>query len=126
MDEWNAESQLLKGGQKYDEFVQREHISLTNTQLILELYFAIPVTSAARETVFSITNALWTDQKSRFLVETIKAVLVTKTHFEELPCNDFCTLISNNTKLLQEIRSSMKYKISAFNINWKLTSKKIL
>jgi hypothetical protein len=52
-------------------------------------------------------------EKSRFLVKTIKAVIVTKKHFEELSCNDFCNLISNNHKLLQEIRSSTKYKTSA-------------
>jgi hypothetical protein len=72
----------------------------------LEFSFAIPGISAAIERVFSITHALWTDEKIRFLVETIKAVIVTKTHFEELPCSDFCTLISNSPKLLQEIRSS--------------------
>jgi hypothetical protein len=62
---------------------------------------------------FSITNALWTDKKIRFLVETIKAVTVTKTCFEELSCNNFYALISNNPKLLKEICSSMKYKTSA-------------
>jgi hypothetical protein len=40
-------------------------------------------------------------------------VIVTKTHFEELSCNDFYTLISNNTKLLQEIRSPTRYKTFA-------------
>jgi hypothetical protein len=79
----------------------------------LEFSFAIPGTSAAVERLFSITNALWTDEKSRFLVETIEAWTVTKTHFEELWCNDFCTLISNNPKLLPEIRSSTKYKTTA-------------
>jgi hypothetical protein len=79
----------------------------------LEFSFAIPGTSAATERLFSITHALWTDEKSRFLVETIKAVTVTKTHSEELPYNNFYTLISNNSKLLQEIRSSTKYKTSA-------------
>jgi hypothetical protein len=73
-----------------------------------EFSFAIPGTSAATERVFSITNALLTDGKSRFLVEIIKAVIVTKTHFEELSCNDFYTLISNNPKSLQEIISAMK------------------
>jgi hypothetical protein len=77
----------------------------------LELSFAIPGTSAATE--YFLTDALWTDEKSRFLVETIKAVIVTKTRFEELLCNDFCTLISKNPKLLQEICSSTKYKTSA-------------
>jgi hypothetical protein len=84
-----------------------------NTQLILESSFAIPGASAAIDRVFSITSALWTDEKSRFLLETIKAVIVTKTRFEEISCNDFCTLISNNPKLLQEIRSSMKINTSA-------------
>jgi hypothetical protein len=54
------------------------------------ILFSIPGTSAAIERVFSISNALWTDEKGNFLVETIKAVIVTKTHFEELSCNDFC------------------------------------
>jgi hypothetical protein len=63
--------------------------------------------------VFSVTNALWADEKSPFLVETRKAVIYTQTHFEELSCNDFHNLISNNPKLLQEIRLSTKYKISA-------------
>jgi hypothetical protein len=49
----------------------------------LEFSFAIPGTSAAIERVFSITNALCTDKKSRFLVKIIKVVIVTKTHFED-------------------------------------------
>jgi hypothetical protein len=40
-------------------------------------------------------------------------VIVTKTDFEELSYNDFHNFISNNPKLLQEIRSSTKYKTSA-------------
>jgi hypothetical protein len=63
--------------------VQSECISLKNTQLISKFSFAIPGTSAAIERVFSITNAPWTDNKSRFLFETIKAEIVTKTHIEE-------------------------------------------
>jgi hypothetical protein len=78
----------------------------------LEFSFAIPGTSVATERVSAITNALWSEEKSSFLVETIKAVTVTKTHFEELSYNDFYTLISRNRKLLQEIRSSTRYKTS--------------
>jgi hypothetical protein len=79
----------------------------------LKFSFALPGTGGAIETVFSIINALWTDEKRRNLLETTKAVIVTKTRFEELSCKDFYTLISNNPKLLQEIRSSTKYKTSA-------------
>jgi hypothetical protein len=79
----------------------------------VESSFAICGTSAAIERVFSITNALWTDEKKHFLVGTVKAVTVISTHFEELSCNNFYTLISNNPKLLQEIHSSTKYKTCA-------------
>jgi hypothetical protein len=85
MDEWNTKSlTTFERWSEIFELVQSECISLKNTQLILEFSFAIPGTSAATERVFSITNALLTDEKSRFLVETTKAVIVTKTHFEEL------------------------------------------
>jgi hypothetical protein len=84
--------QLLKGGLKYLS-LYKEYISLKNTLLILEFSFTIPGTSAAIERVFTVTNALWTDGKSRFLVGIIKVVIVTKTHFEELLCDDFYTLV---------------------------------
>jgi hypothetical protein len=79
----------------------------------LEHSSTISSTSASIERVFSITTALWTEEKSRFLVETIEAVIVTKTYFEEISCNDFYILISDSPKLFQEIRSFTKCKISA-------------
>jgi hypothetical protein len=72
-----------------------------------------PHTSASIEILFSVTNALWTDEKGSFLAETIKAVKVTKIHFQDLSCNDFEILILKKPKLLQEIRSSRKYGTSA-------------
>jgi hypothetical protein len=47
-------------------------------------HFAIPSINAAIERVYSITNALWTDRKSRFFVETINTVIVTQIYFEEI------------------------------------------
>jgi uncharacterized protein (DUF1697 family) len=80
-DEWNTKSlTTFEWWSEIFESVRSECISFKNTQLILEFSFAIPGTSAAIERVFCITNALWTDEKSRFLVETIKAVIVTKKH----------------------------------------------
>jgi hypothetical protein len=79
----------------------------------LEFSLAIPGTSTSIERVFSITNALWTNEKNSFLVGTVKAVIVTKIHFQDLSCNDFYTLIEKKPKLLKEIRSSRKYGTSA-------------
>jgi hypothetical protein len=132
MDEWNTKS--LATFERWSEIFDFVRSVKKTNNSFWNSFFAIRCTNAAIRRVFSITNILWTDEKSRFLVETMKAVKVTKTHFEEPSCNDFCTLISNNPKLLQEIRSSTKYKTSAqeekknnsSNINWKLTSNKIL
>jgi hypothetical protein len=83
MDEWNTISlTTFERWSEIFEFVQSEPISLKSTGLILEFSFAVPGTSAAIHTLFPITNSLWTDEKSRFIVDTMKAVIVTKTHFE--------------------------------------------
>jgi hypothetical protein len=114
MDERNTKSLTTsENWSEIFEFVRSECISLKNTQFVLEFSFAIPGISAATERVFSIKNTLLADEKSRFLVETIKAMIVTKTNFEELSCNDLYTLISKNPILLQEIRSSTKYNTCA-------------
>jgi hypothetical protein len=94
------------------EFVRREYISLKKPTHF-GILFSIPGISVATERVFSITNSLWAVERNYFLVETIKVVIVTSTDFEELSRNDFYTLISETFKLLQEIRSSTKYKTSA-------------
>jgi hypothetical protein len=41
-------------------------------QVILEFSFAIPGTSAAIERVFSITDALWTDERAVSLLKPSK------------------------------------------------------
>jgi hypothetical protein len=99
---------------KIFKFVRSECISLKNTALVLEFSLTIPGTSAAIERVSSSINSLWTDEKSCFLVETIKAVLGTKTHFEDL-------------SFIYEVQAVCpKGNNNCSNINRKLTSNKIL
>jgi hypothetical protein len=82
MSDWNTHLIItVKRWSEVFEFVQSEGISLRNIYIILEFSLAIPGTSASIERVFSITNVLWTDKESSFLVETIKAVIVTKLIF---------------------------------------------
>jgi hypothetical protein len=84
--------------------VSSESISLKH-KTEFEFPIAISVNIVVTDSVLSVTNALCTDEKDRFLIKTIKAMVVTETQFEELSRNDFYTLISNNSKLLQEILS---------------------
>jgi hypothetical protein len=46
---------------------------------------ALPRSNAPVERVFSIINALWSDEKT----ETLKALTIVKTHFKDFSCSEF-------------------------------------
>jgi len=52
---------------------------------------------------------LWTDEKNRFLIATIKPIIIVKTHFKNLSCNEFYNILLKATKLLDELNSAQKY-----------------
>jgi hypothetical protein len=115
------------------ELVRSECISLKNTQLILDFPFAIRGTSAAIQRVFSVTNAVWTDGKSSFLVETIKSSDSDKNAFsgtfvQRLLYFDFkqSQITSTNSFIYEVHDICPRGKNIIFNIKWKLTSNKIL
>jgi hypothetical protein len=91
------------------EFVRSECISLK--KLVLEFSSAIPGTSVATENFLS-QMLCGLSKRAVSLLKPLSSDS-NKTHFDELSCSDFYTLISNNPKLLQEIRSSTKYKTYA-------------
>jgi hypothetical protein len=70
---------------------------------------AIPGTNAAVERIFSTINVLWTNEKNRFLVETIKSIIIVKTHFKNYSCNECYKIVLKETKLLDAISSAQKY-----------------
>jgi hypothetical protein len=61
----------------------------------------------------SLTNALGTDKKNYFLVETTKAVTVTKSTFSTFHAIVFYNMFFDNSTLLQEIHFSVKSKTYA-------------
>lgn len=91
------------------EYTKAHNIDTTNISKIVEYSLAIPGTNAAVERIFSTINVLWTDEKNRFLVETIKSILIVKTHFKNLSCNEFYNILLKETRLLDEISSAQKY-----------------
>jgi len=52
---------------------------------------------------------LQTDEKNRFSVETVKAMIVVKTRFKNYSCNESCNILLKDNKLLDAISSSQKY-----------------
>ncbi|KAL4122741.1 hypothetical protein QTP88_015022 [Uroleucon formosanum] len=91
------------------EYTKAHNIDTTNISKIVEYSLAIPGTNAAVERIFSTINVLWTDEKNRFLVETIKSIIIVKTHFKNLSCNEFYNILLKETRLLDEIGSAQKY-----------------
>lgn len=74
--------------------------------------FCFPGTNAATERVFSLMNDLWTSEKFRMKVETVKAILTVKVNrnqtFEEIKKG-----LAANPDLIQKIHSSEKYPQNA-------------
>jgi hypothetical protein len=75
--------QNLKNGSKVKDrccevfkILEKNNIPIKYFTVILKYSIAIPRTNASVERVFSITNALWTDEKNRFFVDTVRSIII--------------------------------------------------
>ena len=77
----------------------------------MQLYpeLALPGTNASSERVFSLMNAVWSDERNQYSVQTVKAKLITKCYFKDIFCMDFYSFLKERPTLLQDIQSSKKY-----------------
>jgi hypothetical protein len=71
-------------------------------------FCCIPGTNSSTERLFSRMNSLWTNEKKRLFVETVKAMLIVKVFFNK-DCVEFHNLVKHNHSLLEKIQSSEKY-----------------
>lgn len=92
--------------------LEKNNIPIKYFTIILEYSMAIPGTNASVERVFSITNVLWTDEKNRFLVDTIRSIIIVKQHFKNVTCTEFHTFLLEHPQLLKLISFSEKYEKS--------------
>jgi hypothetical protein len=76
--------------------------------MIVEFFCCIPGTNASIERLFSWMNSLWTKEKNRLSVDTVKAMLIVKVFFNK-DCMEFHNLVKQNYSLLEKIQSSEKY-----------------
>jgi hypothetical protein len=59
--------------------------------------------------VFSLINAIWTDNKNRLKIETVKALIIVKTYFKNLSCAEFYDQILKEKEILEQVHVSDKY-----------------
>jgi hypothetical protein len=67
-DEWKSKSELGLG-EKWCDIIcclKNEGISFRNLLLLFEFAVAIPGTNPEMERIFSVINALWTDENKKF------------------------------------------------------------
>ena len=84
-----------------------DHIQLGK---IIQFVFCLPGTTASVERVFSLMNAVWSDEKSQLQVETLKAILITKFNYK-MTCSEFYHLIKSDKNILKAIASVEKYNL---------------
>jgi hypothetical protein len=80
-----------------------------NISRVVEFSLSLPGTNAAVERVFSLVNALWSDERTRLEVSTVKSIVLVKHHFRNYKCPEFHEFILQNRKILEQIHSSTKY-----------------
>ena len=96
---------------KIFDLLSELEINTPNLRKIIAVLMCLPGSNASVERIFSLMNALWTDEKNRFLVEAIKAIPMTKSNFN-LSCDAFAKKLAKNKAIpvLKKIHGSEKYR----------------
>lgn len=76
---------------------------------IAQYFFAIPSHNANCERVFSFVNIQWTDERSKFLFENLKNLILVQYNFRKFDCLQFHSYLEKNPALLRKIGSGEKY-----------------
>lgn len=75
---------------------------------IVSYILCLPGTSAAVERIFSLINDVWSSEKSRISIDTLKKILVVRYNMK-MTCLEFYDFLKSKPKLLEEIGKSDKY-----------------
>jgi hypothetical protein len=55
------------------------------------------------------SDAIWTDEKNRLKIETVQALIIVKTYFNNLLFAEFYDQILNEKEILVQVHKSDKY-----------------
>jgi hypothetical protein len=67
----------------------RDDYTLKNISTVVEFSISLPGINAAAERVFSVVNALWTDERNLLEVSTVKSIVLVKHHFHNKSAQNF-------------------------------------
>ena len=110
IEEWKTEN--VTADNKWLEIFkhfQQENIDFKNVLKLVEFSLCLPASNAPTERVFSISNNIWTSEKSQLKVNTLESLLITKINFD-MDCAGFKNFLQNNADILKKIHSTEKYQ----------------
>lgn len=99
----------------FNHFTKND-IPFNAISILVQFIFALPGTSAPVELVFSIINKIWTSEKTRLQLDTLKNILYVKYNVK-LECVGFFEYIKKNKKILQDISGQDKYEFKQKRIS---------
>jgi hypothetical protein len=84
----------------------RDDYTLKNINTVVAFSLSLPGTNAAGERVFSLVNALWTDERIRLEMSIMKSVVPVKHHFRNYMCPEFHEFLVRSRMILEQIHAS--------------------
>ncbi|GFX56298.1 dimer_Tnp_hAT domain-containing protein [Trichonephila clavipes] len=88
------------------KFFQKEEAP--NLLKIVQFVCSVPVSNAFVERIFSVMGNVWTDERNRLAVNTVKSELCIFFNISS-SCTEFKNAISTNKPLLKAVSSNAKY-----------------
>ena len=83
-----------------------------NLLKLVQYVASIPVSNAGVERVFSVMGSVWTDERNRLTVESVRSELCVFFNLS-FSCTEFKDLVAKNRKLIKAAESSAKYTVKA-------------
>jgi hypothetical protein len=106
--EWFSSNPPFKKWSEVCVHLKENNISHGNMKKVIELLLCLPGSNAFNGRVFSRMNYIWSQEKSRFRVDTIQTILVVKTN-TDLSCEAFSEKLASNPGALKKVHSLHKY-----------------
>lgn len=110
IEKWKTDN--LSPSEKWVEIFKHfdeENVKYENILRLVEFSLSLPASNAPTERVFSISNNIWTPEKSQLKVDTLEAMLITKCNYD-YDCGDFKTFLRSRDDILKKIHCEEKYK----------------
>jgi len=96
--------------EKFVDFFSNEGSECKSVMKLMSLVLSINCSNAAAERVFSLMRQVWTDQRNRLRVESVRAELQIIINYQDRKCGEVYNEFLQNSKILNAARGSRKYE----------------